>query len=94
MDRQLSLGWTVYTVPVHCGVSVGALKGASAIFLLLLAKGSTYMVTQVMVVASGVTDMDEILQLEVKDSYWLFSWLFVAPMGIWSCVLMREAAQV
>jgi hypothetical protein len=52
------------------------------------------MVTQVVEVASGVTDMDEILQLEVKDSYWLFSWLFVAPMGIWSCVLMREAAQV
>jgi hypothetical protein len=93
MDRQLSPGWTVYVVPVHWGVAVGALRVASAKFP-FFGKRGTYMVTQVVVVASGVTDIDEIPQLEVKDSYWLFNWLFVAPIGIWSCVLMREAAQV
>jgi hypothetical protein len=40
------------------------------------------MVTQVVVVARGVTDMDAMLQLEVRDSYSVCMWTFPAPMGI------------
>jgi hypothetical protein len=52
------------------------------------------MVTQVVVVAMGVTDMPEILQLDVRDAYWAFSSVCPFPIGIWSLVLRMEAAQV
>lgn len=44
--------------------------------------------------ASGVTDMVAIPQLEVSEEYWLINWISVAPMGIWSRVLSIEAAHV
>lgn len=40
------------------------------------------MLTQLVVVPKGVTDMDEMRQDEVKLSYWLFSTAWVAPIGI------------
>ncbi len=43
---------------------------------------------------NDVTVMVDMPQLEVKEEYWLSSWVFVAPMGSWSCLLMRDATQV
>ena len=45
-------------------------------------------------VATAVSDMVDMLQLEVMEEYWLRNWVCVAPMGSWSCLLMRETAQV
>jgi hypothetical protein len=76
----------VYLVPEHPGAAVGSsLWGVSVVSVGVCTfrkSESTYMVTQVVVVARGVTDMDRMLQLEVRDSYSVCMWTFPAPMGI------------